>query len=101
MMRSLAVYVDEPIWEWRGRSWCHLVADEGDELHRFAARLGLRRRWFQAHPDRPWRDHYDLPEELRGLALARGAVAVSTREMGHMQAERRRAARREQQASGR
>ena len=50
MMGRLAVYVDEPIWEWRGRSWCHLVADDGDELHRFAAQLGLRRRWFQAHP---------------------------------------------------
>ena len=88
----MAVYVDEPIWEWRGRCWCHLVADDTEELHRFAAALGLRRSWFQAKPERPWHDHYDLPEEIRPFALAQGAVAVTTVEMGRMQADRRWAA---------
>ena len=92
-MPAVAVYVDEPIWQWRGRRWCHLTADDSDELHRFAAGLGLRRRWFQSKPGRPWHDHYDLPEEVRALALAHGAVALSTREMGRMQADRRRNAR--------
>jgi hypothetical protein len=92
-MGAVAVYVDEPIWEWRGRSWCHLIADDSEELHRFAAGLGLRRHWFQRRPGRPWLDHYDLPEGVRALALAREAVALSTVEMGRMQADRRRAAR--------
>ena len=40
-------------------TWCHMATDgELDELHAFAARLGLRRRWFQ-------RDHYDLPPHGR------------------------------------
>jgi hypothetical protein len=24
---AMATYVDEAIWEWRGRRWCHLTAD--------------------------------------------------------------------------
>ena len=92
-MPTVAVYVDEPIWQWRGRCWCHLTADDTEELHRFAADLGLRRHWFQHKPGRPWHDHYDLPEQVRALALARGALALTTGEMGRMQAERRKIAR--------
>lgn len=95
----MAVYVDEPIWEWRGRRWCHLTADDTLELHEFADRLGLRRRWFQSKPGRPWHDHYDIPEEWREKALGLGAVALTTVEMGRAQAERRRAARLSRRAS--
>jgi hypothetical protein len=89
----VAVYVDEPMWEWRGRRWCHLTADRTSELHEFAARLGLRRAWFQSKPTRPWHDRYDLPHEFRDIALRMGAVPLSTRKMGERQARRRRAAR--------
>ena len=89
----MAVYVDEPIWEWRGRRWCHLTADTPQELHEMAARLGLLRQWFQSKPERPWRDHYDIPEEVRAQALACGAKPLSTREMGERQARRRAAGR--------
>ena len=34
----LAVYVDDAIWPHAGRRWCHLLADDVFELHRFAAR---------------------------------------------------------------
>jgi hypothetical protein len=85
----VAVYVDEPIWEWRGRRWCHLTADTPEELHEMAARLGLLRQWFQSKPDRPWRDHYDIPEEVRAQAVACGAKPLSTREMGERQARGR------------
>ena len=44
----MAVYVDEAIWHWKGRRWCHLMADDLDELHRFAARLGIHRRPIRA-----------------------------------------------------
>ena len=33
----MAVYVDAAIWKWAGHRWCHLMADDTDELHRFAA----------------------------------------------------------------
>ena len=85
--------MDEAIWRWRGRRWCHLTADGTDELHEFANRLGLVRQWFQAKPGRPWHDHYDLPEEVRAQALLMGATPLTRREMAERQARRRAAAR--------
>ena len=36
------ILVDQAIWPWRGMRWAHLVSDESyDELHAFAARLGI------------------------------------------------------------
>jgi hypothetical protein len=57
------------------RDWCHLVSDASfEELHAFAAALGIPRRFFQG-------DHYDLPAHVRDRALELGAVPVSTREL--------------------
>ena len=53
--------------------WSHLVADDEDELHAFAARLGMRRSWFQYKDSRPHHAHYDVPERARADAVARGA----------------------------
>jgi hypothetical protein len=74
----MAVYVDNERIEWRGRLWCHLVADSLDELHAFAARIGLRRSWFQ---DRASFPHYDVTTEVRERALRSGAVASSKTQM--------------------
>ena len=76
------------------RHWCHMVSDaDFEELHEFAARLGIPRRRFQG-------DHYDLPPFLRERAVALGAVEVGTRELTRRMAgprgervRRRRAAR--------
>jgi Protein of unknown function (DUF4031) len=52
-----------------------MVSDRGfDELHAFAARLGIPRRRFQG-------DHYDLHPALRERALALGAEEVGTGEL--------------------
>ena len=65
--------MDECRWPWRGRQWCHLVSDTSyDELHDFAARLGVPRRAFQG-------DHYDLDEVRRAAAIALGAEPVPSR----------------------
>ncbi len=74
--------------------WSHLLADCDDELHAFAARLGLRRGWFQCRDDRRHHAHYDLPERSRSDAVALGAVEVTWREVGMMMRERRRTQRR-------
>lgn len=69
------ILVDPSVWPFRGRTWSHLVSDESyDELHDFAARLGLPSRAFH-------RDHYDLPVELRDDAVALGATEVTSREL--------------------
>jgi len=67
------ILVDQAIWPWRGHRWAHLVSDESyDELHDFAARLGIPRRAFQG-------DHYDIPAHLREEAIALGAEPVDAR----------------------
>lgn len=88
----MTVYVDD----WRQRAqlgrfpgnWSHLMAGPDDdvaELHEFAARIGMRRSWFQ---DKPWpRAHYDVPEFRRKEAIAAGAVAIGWREAGKMRSD--------------
>ena len=85
----MAVYVDEAVWQRRGRRFCHLVADSPEELRDFAARLGLRRAWLQTKPGRPWKDHYDLPAWARAEAVRLGALELTMREMGAHLATRR------------
>ena len=81
-MSAMAVYVDELVWESRGRMWCHLLSDSAEELHRFAVRLGLPRSAFHARPGRPWRDHYDVPDALRPRAVRLGAREITFHEAG-------------------
>jgi len=66
-----------PIRYWHRRCG-HLVSDASiEELHKFAESLGLRREWFQAKSI----PHYDLTGAVHELAIERGAVLVSSREI--------------------
>ncbi len=67
----MAIYVDDEQIPWRGKLWCHLVADSLSELHAFARRLGLREAWFQVRSVYP---HYDVTISVRDKALALGAT---------------------------
>lgn len=61
--------------------WSHLFADTQEELHAFAARLGLKREWFQpgkplgGKPSPHWR-YDDVTAGKRARALALGAQRV-------------------------
>jgi hypothetical protein len=70
----MAVYVDDAIWDWHGRKWCHLLADSEDELHRFAREVGVHRTSYQG-PPKTSAPHYDLTSYERDVAIRRGAVA--------------------------
>jgi hypothetical protein len=61
------------------RRWSHLTADTKGELHEFAARLGLQRRWFQDKPYGLW--HYDVTAAKREQAIRLGATPISWRDM--------------------
>jgi hypothetical protein len=76
----MTVYVDEAIWHWHGRRWCHLMADDIDELHRFAHRLGLHLSSYQG-PPKTAAPHYDITGHERGRAIRLGAVPVGRREI--------------------
>ena len=73
---GMTAYVDEAIWQWHGLRWCHLLADDTDELHRFAAMLGIKRASYQG-PPKTATPHYDLTAYERRQAIALGAVACS------------------------
>ncbi|MFF4400433.1 DUF4031 domain-containing protein [Streptomyces sp. NPDC001480] len=71
----MTVYIDPPAWPGHGRMWSHLVSDVSyDELHTFAAELGVPRRAFE-------RDHYDIPSHRYADAVRAGAVEISSREV--------------------
>ncbi len=71
-------------------SYCHLLADTRDELHAFAAAVGMPRVAFQDHP---WRWHYDLPAVLRPRAVELGALEVDLHAVGALLRARRASAR--------
>lgn len=74
----MSVYVDR-LMKWpRTKAWpygeaCHLFADGLEELHAFAAKIGMRRAWFQGKATLP---HYDLTAKRRAAAVAAGAKEV-------------------------
>lgn len=74
----MTVYVDDMRMPARvGRftaRWSHLMADADEELHRFAASIGLRRSWAQ-YPG-TWKSHYDLTDSKRAQAIVAGAVQI-------------------------
>lgn len=73
----MAVYVDKlRDWGWRLGPSCHLIAGTNEELHAFAARLGLKRGWFQPAGSGP---HYDLTAGKRVVAVNFGAVELDDR----------------------
>jgi hypothetical protein len=72
----MPVYVD-PLANhgWKLGPNCHLIADSIEELHVFAARLGMKPAWYQAESS----PHYDLTERRRSAAVRLGAVELDRR----------------------
>lgn len=71
----MTVYIDPPVWPGHGLLWSHMISDVSyEELHLFAAGLGIPRRAFD-------RDHYDVIAERYASALAAGARPVPSRQI--------------------
>ncbi len=85
------IYVDSlNHWGWkiRGRrvASCHMIADTADELHDFAATIGLKREWYHDGIRYP---HYDLTASRRAAAVEAGAIECDRRAfVGHMRRTR-------------
>lgn len=88
----MSVYVDDlrtypteaiqPAARRYGNTWCHLTCGgDCDELHAFAARIGMRPAWAQ-HMDRAdhYYHHYDLTPARRARAVKAGAEYKSNRD---------------------
>ena len=78
------IYIDPPReypTRLRHKVWSHLVSDTSEEeLHAFAARLGLKRAWFQGRP-KASAAHYDVTASKYELAIKLGAIPVTSREL--------------------
>jgi Protein of unknown function (DUF4031) len=91
----MTVYVDDAYIPAKVKSgslthdsrWCHMTADTTEELVAFATALGLQAKYLQ-HPG-TWKEHFDVTEAKRRLAVAKGAVEVSYQEHVMKMAERR------------
>lgn len=70
----MGLFIDTPLWPWRGRLWAHLISDLSlDELHQAARKLGVRYVFFG-------RDHYDISED-RWDEVIETATVVDPREI--------------------
>jgi hypothetical protein len=63
-----------------------MYADTLSELHAMARKIGLKREWFQDHPQLK---HYDLVPVKRQKAVSLGAVEHTMREMALWQRDYR------------
>lgn len=68
---AMSVYVDRAKVPFKGKEWCHLMADTLEELHQFAHRLGIDARLFHRSASYP---HYDITLQMRVIAIAHGAI---------------------------
>lgn len=70
------VYIDDCVWT-KGKTgretYAHMVADTYDELHEFAAKLGVGRHFF--HKSSKYH-HYDISSKFYEKAIEMGAEKV-------------------------
>jgi hypothetical protein len=83
------VYVDSAYIKQGKHRWCHMLADSHEELMAFAKRCQLNPRWIQY--EGTYREHFDVTEAKRALALQLGAEEITTQDLGLMLIRRREA----------
>jgi len=78
----MTVYVDSMKAKYGRMKMCHMIADSEEALHCMAARIGVKRKWFQG-------DHYDICLSKRELAISEGAVEITWMQASAMHLVRR------------
>ena len=74
------VYIDNFFAQYGRMKMCHMIADSEEELHQFAVKIGLKRKWFQ-NTNNP---HYDVSISYRKKAVAYGAAEVTIKQAAIM-----------------
>lgn len=88
-MASVSVYVDDMQAGYGCMVMSHMIADSREELDAMADKIGVRRRWLQ-YPG-TYKEHYDICQSKRALAVAYGAIEIDMRQLGQMLRKRREA----------
>jgi hypothetical protein len=76
----VSVYVDNMRASYGRMVMCHMIADSTDELLAMADAIGVQRKWLQK-PGTHW-EHFDICLSKRNIALGRGAIELTTRQLG-------------------
>lgn len=73
----MKIWVDEAKYKFGRMLMCHMISDDIQFLHSFAAQLGIKSKWFQntKYP------HYDICKSKRKLAVELGAIEISTKDL--------------------
>ncbi len=82
----MAVYVDNMRASYGRMKMCHMMADAPEELTAMADQIGLAHRWIQSFGG--YREHFDISMSKRKLAVAAGAIEVTTRDIGMLMRKR-------------
>lgn len=75
----MPVYVDDMEAEFGRMIMCHMIADTHLELVQMADTIGVARHWLQKPGS--YGEHFDIAKSKRALAVAAGAIEISTREL--------------------
>lgn len=86
----MAVYVDDMRANFGNMVMCHMVADSSQELLEMADKIGVNRKWIQ-YPG-TYREHFDIALSKKSMAIKNGAIEITWRQAGEMQAIKRKKA---------
>ena len=76
------IFVDTAKNAFRNMIMSHMMADTTDELIELAENIGLRSRWIQAKGT--WKEHFDVSQSKRCLAIKRGAIVLNPRSLAYL-----------------
>ena len=82
------VYVDDMNIPYGRMKLCHMFADSDEELHEMAEKIGVPKKLWQS-PQKTSGIHYDICLTKKAKAIELGAVSISWRQAGCMNARRR------------
>jgi len=87
----MTVYVDDmhlhPMGQLGRMKMCHMIADSTAELLAMADQIGLDRRWLQKPGTS--QEHFDISMSKRRIAVERGAVEITMRQLAKMTIDKR------------
>lgn len=76
----MGVYVDNMAAAFGRMKMCHMIADSTDELLAMADAIGVQRKWLQKAGTHL--EHFDICLSKRNIALGKGAIGLTMRELG-------------------
>ena len=82
------IYVDDMNAQYGRMKMVHMIASDDFELHAMADKIGVARKWWQS-PKKTSGSHYDIALSKKALAIQYGAIEITWRQAGAMNARRR------------